>query len=220
VEAKKTPQADLASKQGLFFSIGLVISLSVVASAFEWRSYDQQIEISQGKNVNSFEELIEIPSTVQPPPPAPPVQQPQIVEVPDDAEVQEDLNIEFDVEAPVLDLPSPALMPAEEETDEIFTIVEEGAAPIGGMPAFYQYLRDNMKYPAVARRVGVEGKVMLSFVVSKDGSISDVTVLKGIGAGCDEEAVRVMASAPHWKPGKQRGKAVNQRCVLPIKFSF
>jgi protein TonB len=192
----------------------------MIATAFEWRSYDQQVNIGQEKNTNSFEELMEVPVTVQPPPPAPVVQQPQIVEVPDDVEVQENLNIEFDVEAPVLDLPALIVETAEEEVDEIFTIVEEGATPVGGMPKFYQYLKDNMKYPAVARRAGVEGKVLVSFVVGKDGSISEVTVLKGIGAGCDEEAVRVMANAPHWKPGKQRGKAVRQRCVLPIKFSF
>ena len=221
MEAKKTPQADLSSKQGLFFGIGLVISLGLVSTAFEWKSYDQTVNLASGKSVNTFEELMEVPATEQTPPPIPIVQQPQIVEVPDDEEIVEDIKIEFDVEAPNLDLPVAATeVLAEEETDEIFTIVEEGAAPVGGMPAFYQYLKDNMKYPAVARRAGVEGKVLVSFVVGKDGSISEVTVLKGIGAGCDEEAVRVMAKAPHWKPGKQRGKPVRQRCILPIKFAF
>lgn len=220
MEAKKTPQADLTNKTSLFFSIGLVLSLGVVGTAFEWKSYGNQVNLAQAKNVDSFEELMEIPVTEQTPPPVPVVQQPRIVEVSDDEEVVENLKIEFDVEAPNLDLPPSQIETAEEETDEIFTIVEENAEPMGGMPSFYKYLRDNMKYPAVARRTGVEGKVLVSFIVGKDGAISEVSVLKGIGAGCDEEAIRVMANAPPWKAGKQRGKPVRQRCVLPIKFAF
>jgi protein TonB len=77
-----------------------------------------------------------------------------------------------------------------------------------------------MKYPAQARRMGVEGKVFVQFVIGKDGSINDVKIIKGIGAGCDEEAARVMQSAPPWNPGKQRGKAVKQRYTLPIIFKL
>jgi protein TonB len=77
-----------------------------------------------------------------------------------------------------------------------------------------------MKYPAQARRMGVEGKVFVQFVIGKDGAISDVKVIKGIGAGCDEEAIRVVQSSPSWNPGKQRGKAVKQRYTLPIIFKL
>lgn len=108
----------------------------------------------------------------------------------------------------------------EEEVEEVFTIVEESAEPIGGMDAFYKYVQKNLKYPAQARRMGVEGKVFVQFVIDKDGSITDVKVVKGIGAGCDEEAVRVIESAPKWKPGKQRGRPVKQRIVLPISFKL
>jgi protein TonB len=88
------------------------------------------------------------------------------------------------------------------------------------MTAFYKYLVETMKYPPQARRLGVEGKVLVQFVVDKNGNISDVKVLKGIGAGCDEEAVRVMQKAPAWTPGKQRGKAVKQRCIVPLNFKL
>jgi periplasmic protein TonB len=107
-----------------------------------------------------------------------------------------------------------------EEVEEIFTIVEESASPVGGMPAFYKYLVETMKYPPQARRLGVEGKVTLQFVVDKNGTIGEVKVLKGIGSGCDEEAIRVMQKAPAWSPGKQRGKAVKQRCIVPISFKM
>jgi len=68
--------------------------------------------------------------------------------------------------------------------------------------------------------MGIEGKVFVEFVIEKDGSITDVKAIKGIGAGCDEEAVRILQSAPNWKPGKQRGKPVRQKMVLPISFKL
>lgn len=222
MEAKKTEKADLTNKSGLFFSIGLLVTMSLVITAFEWKDYDENVIDLMGKTTNTFEEMMEVPPTEQPPPPAPVVQQPQIVEVPDEEEIKEDLNIKFDVEVteetkvePVVVVEAPV-----EEVDEIFTVVEETAAPKGGMPAFYKYVGDKMKYPAQARRMGVEGRVFVEFVINKDGSISDVRAIKGIGAGCDEEAVRVVQAAPAWTPGKQRGKPVKQRMVLPIIFKL
>lgn len=221
METKKTRKADLSNKKGLFFSIGLLATLILVSTAFEWRQNDKQLNLLANKSTNAFEEIIEVPPTDIPPPPTPVIQQPQIIEVPDEEEIKEDLNIKFDVEAPRIELTSSAVIePTAEETDEIFTIVEENAMPQGGMPAFYKYLVDNMRYPALARRNNIEGKVLVQFVVGKDGAISDVKVLKGIGAGCDQEAVRVMEKAPSWKPGKQRGKAVRQRCIIPLSFQI
>ena len=222
MEAKKTEKADLTKKSGLFLSIGLLFTLAIAVMAFEWKSYDEQVDLLQGKSTNTFEEMIEVPPTEQPPPPAPVIQQPQIVEVPDEEEIKEDLNIKFDVEV-TEDTKVDAVTVVEEvkeEVDEIFTVVEETAAPKGGMPAFYNYISEKMKYPAQARRMGVEGKVFVQFVIGKDGSITDVKVIKGIGAGCDEEAARVMQGAPPWNPGKQRGKAVKQRYTLPIQFKL
>jgi len=210
----------LSNKRGLFFSIGLFSALSVALMAFEWKQTDEKVDLLSAKSTNTFEEMIEVPTTQQLPPLAPVIQQPKIVEVPDEEEIQENLNIDLDNESPRIEVASVAVAEAEEEVDEIFTIVEESAMPNGGMPAFYKYLVDNMRYPAQARRLGVEGKVTLSFVVDKNGKISEVNVLRGIGSGCDEEAVRVMQNAPSWKPGKQRGKAVKQRCIMPISFKM
>lgn len=213
-------QADIYQKRSLFFSVGLLLSLGGVTTAFEWKTADTKIDLLAERTTNTVEELIDVPPTQQLQPPPPVIQQPQIVEVPDAVEINENLNIEFDVEAPRLDLPVAETAPVEEETEEVFTIVEEAAMPVGGMTAFYKYLQENVRYPAVARRNGVEGKVMVQFVVGKDGTISEVKVLRGIGAGCDEEAVRVMEKAPRWNAGRQRGKPVRQRCMLPIVFSF
>ena len=111
-------------------------------------------------------------------------------------------------------------MEEEEEVEEIFTIVEDQPTPDGGMAAFYQFVQKNLKYPAQARRMGIEGKVFVQFVVDKNGTLTEVQAVKGIGAGCDEEAVRVIEGAPKWKPGKQRGRSVKVRMILPITFKL
>jgi protein TonB len=220
MEIKKTQGADLLAKKGLFFSIGLVSSLALALMAFEWRQQDEKLDLFSAKSTNTFEEMLDVPTTQQLPPLAPVIQQPQIVEVPNEEKIKENLNISFDNEAPTIEVTSVISDEPAEEVDEIFTIVEEPAMPAGGMNSFYKYLVDNMKYPPQARRLGIEGKVTLQFVVDKNGLISDVSVLRGIGSGCDEEAVRVMRNAPVWKPGKQRGKPVKQRCIMPISFKM
>jgi periplasmic protein TonB len=111
---------------------------------------------------------------------------------------------------------------AKEEVDEdvVFTVVEQQAEFPGGMEALVKFLQKNVKYPAIARRMGVEGSVFVSFVVDRAGAISDIQVVKGISAECDKEATRVVGMMPPWKPGKQNGKAVKSRFVLPVKFKL
>jgi protein TonB len=108
----------------------------------------------------------------------------------------------------------------EEEENKIFTVVEQQPEFEGGYEAMMNFIRKNMRYPASARRMGVEGTVYVSFVVSKDGSISEVQVVRGISADCDKEAMRVVSMMPPWKPGRQNGKPVFVRFVLPIKFKL
>ncbi len=223
MEAKKSEKADLEKKSSFFFSIGLLITMVLVVMAFENKQYDETLAELVGKNTNTFEEILEVPPTDVPPPPPPQIQAPVIIEVPDEEKIEEEIDVKFDVEASEETKVQEVVVVAEEpkeEVEEIFTIVEEPASPKGGMPAFYKYIGDKMKYPAQARRMGIEGKVFVEFVIGKDGSISEVRAVKGIGAGCDEEAVRVVQAAPSWTPGKQRGKAVKQRMVLPITFKL
>jgi TonB family protein len=104
---------------------------------------------------------------------------------------------------------------------DVYMIVDETATPETGMPAFYQEVARKIKYPVEARKLGIEGKVFVEFVVQTDGSISDVKAIKGIGTGCDEEAVAVLTtSAIKWIPGKNQGVLVKQRLVLPITFKL
>lgn len=223
MEPKKNPDIDLSKKGGLFFNIGLAASLLIVITAFEWRFYDEGNLVDLGQVEDNFEDLMEIPPTEQPPPPPPKVQLPQIIEVPDEEEIEEEIEVELDVEITEETVIEEIVFeeaPEEEVAEEIFTIVEDQPAPQGGMGAFYQYVAKKLKYPNQARRMGIEGKVFVQFVVDKDGTITDVQAVKGIGAGCDEEAVRVISSSPKWKPGKQRGRPVKVRMILPITFKL
>lgn len=104
--------------------------------------------------------------------------------------------------------------------DEVFTLVEHQPGPVKGMKSFYTYIRKNLRYPSQARRMGIEGKVFLEFIVNKDGSLSNIRVLKGIGAGCDMEAKKVLQNAENWTPGRQNGAPVKVRMVIPITFSL
>lgn len=106
------------------------------------------------------------------------------------------------------------------EVDNVFDIVEEMPVPPGGMPGLTDYLFRELKYPEQAKRLGVEGMVMLRFIVRSDGTLSNIEVEQGIGAGCDAEAVRVLEQISGWKPGIQKGKDVDVRVRLPIKFEL
>jgi protein TonB len=120
----------------------------------------------------------------------------------------------------VFDEPVEEVLKEESDEDVIFMVVEQQAEFPGGLVAMMKFIIKNMKYPAAARRMGVEGSVFVSFVIDKEGTISDLTVIKGISADCDKEALRVIKLMPPWKPGKQNGRAVKSRFVLPIKFKL
>ena len=223
MEVKKNLNADLEKKSSLFLNIGLCISLLLVITAFEWKFYDRGSGMDLGSIDDNFEDLMEIPQTEQPPPPPPVIQQPEIIEVPDEEEIEEEIEIIIDVEITEETVIEEIVFeeaPEEEEVDEIFTIVEDQPEPPGGIGAFYKYVATTLRYPAQARRMGIEGKVFVQFVVDKDGSLTNVQAIKGIGAGCDEEAVRVISKAKKWKPGRQRGRAVKVRMILPITFKL
>jgi periplasmic protein TonB len=226
MDVKKTPQADLENKKTLFFSISLVISMSLVVMAFQWKQYDSTTVEKRNLTSDNVENEIDVPVTDIAPPPVKTIQQPQIVEVPDEKKIEEDIDIKFDAEVTEdtkVEVAKAYEGPKEEEpevADQIFLVVEQPATPKDGIAAFYRYVSSKLVYPAQARRMEISGKVFVEFVINKDGSITDVRVVKGIGGGCDEEAARIIADAPAWNAAKQRGKPVKQRMVLPIMFTL
>jgi TonB family protein len=124
------------------------------------------------------------------------------------------------LESKIIEVPAQQSFVGQELADEVFDIVEEQPAPVGGMKEFYSYVAHNLRYPTTARQKGIEGRVFIQFVVDSEGNLTKIKTVKGVGAGCDEEAVRVLEGAPNWKPGKQRGRAVNVRMILPITFKI
>jgi len=225
LKIKKDHEEQGKMERQLFMSFGLVLSLVLVIVAFQWKFYEKQSVVELSGPVENFEDLMEVPVTEQPPPPPPDQSQVvNLVEV-EDEEIIEEMDVDFDLEASEETVVEEVAYEVEmmeeieeEEAEEIFTIVEDQPQPPGGMVAFYKYVGANLIYPALARRTGIQGKVFVQFVVEKDGTITGAKVVKGIGAGCDEEAARVIMGAPKWKPGKQRGKPVKVLKILPIHF--
>jgi len=107
-----------------------------------------------------------------------------------------------------------------QKEDSVFNVVEKMPLFNGGNEGLYSYLGKNIKYPDEAKIKGVQGTVYVTFIIEKDGSVSHVKILRGIGSGCDEEAFRVVESMPKWTPGYSEGKAVRVSFNLPIKYKL
>jgi len=207
----------------MFIQIGLIISLALTWAVFEIKSYDKREIADIGRTVEVVEEeMVEITKQEQKPQPVEvPKQTTQIQVVEDDVEVEDvEINAEVD-QNEVIEEYVPVEVEEEEIVEaEIFTIVEEMPEFPGGMQKLADYLAKNIKYPQMARESGIQGRVFVNFVVEPDGSVSNVNVMRSLGGGCDEEAMRVVKSMPKWKPGKQRGKAVRVSYILPVNFKL
>lgn len=220
MEPKKNPFYDLDRKRNFHLAIGLILSLSLVTVAFEWRTRVEPIDLLVSP-VSDEPLLPPIPITVHEPP-KPKLVQPVIVPVPNDEEVKVDVEVIIDVQITDHDLEDylATTEPPKEAAEEVLIFAETQPSFPGGIDAFYRYLGETVAYPKQAIRRGVSGKVFVEFVVDKDGSLSQLRVAKGIGAGCDEEALRVIKNSPRWNPGKQRGRAVRVRMMVPITFKL
>lgn len=227
MELKKNPKADLEKRRGLYLEIGLVVILVAALVAFNVKSYDKEEKVQFERQASEEQEEIIIQTQQEELPPPPPPEQPEVSTefevVEDEAEIKNELvvNAEVTEETKNIEI-TPVKIEEEEEEEEvqIFTVVENDPEFPGGMEALYKYLRDNIKYPQLARDNNITGKVYVTFVVERDGSIANPRVLKDIGGGCGAEAIRVVKSMPKWKPGKQRGKAVRVQFNLPVSFNL
>lgn len=109
---------------------------------------------------------------------------------------------------------------SDKNADVVYTVVEKEAEFPGGFEAMNRFLSENIKYPTLAKQKNIQGKVIISFIIEKNGSISDIKVIKDIGEGCGEEGVRIVKLMPKWKPAQQRGEPVRQQFLLPISFNL
>ena len=227
MELKKNPKADLEKRRGLYLEIGLVVILAATLVAFEVKSYDSEEETAfQREVIDEPEEVIIQTDVVEPPPPPPP-EVPEVTTlinvVDDEQKIKNELvvNAEVTEETKNVEITQVKVEEEVEVAEEpIFTVVESEPEFPGGMEALYKYLAQNIKYPQLARENGITGKVYVTFVVEKDGSIANPRILRDIGGGCGAEAIRVVKAMPKWSPGKQRGKAVRVQFNLPVNFNL
>jgi protein TonB len=222
------------------FIIALVTFALVLAFPFIRKMFDNEVVADTTVREIKYNELAAPPpiDINQPPPPKvelpPPVKEaikfvpPKVTEkevVDEMPTITELKNAEPALETNegpgevVFDEPvAEAVAEPAEDPNKVYMLVEQQPEFPGGVEAMMKFVSKNMRYPPQARRMGTEGSVFVEFVVDQTGKISGTKVLKGIGSGCDEEAVRVINQMPQWKPGKQNGRAVNVRFVLPLKF--
>lgn len=237
---------------GLHFKLGLTCALAMVLLSFSWTDYDDQAYVEWG-GLDQIEELFpDIPLTEHKPPPPPPPPPPIIEEVPVEELIDEeppkfvDESVEEDdiVEEPIYEeeaaeIPeAPSAAPEEDEIDELVYVPES-------MPRFpgceglddtrkekeacakkkmLEYIYSKLNYPTWAMENGIEGTCVIQFVVTKDGSVDDIEIVRDIGGGCGKAAYKVVADMSglpeKWTPGKQRGRNVKVKYTLPIKFKL
>lgn len=228
MRTKKTHKSELEDKRFIFFEIGLIISLAIILYALEFKSYlKSDIDLKSWVIDDTPEEMVEITlQNKEPPPPSPPEQTTIIEIVDNDIEVEQEIEIdveanqdtEMEVYNPIIES---ELEEEEEEAEEqVFMVVESMPQFPGGDVALMKYLGENINYPKAARESGIQGRVFVSFVVEKDGKVTNIIILRGIGGGCDEEAIKVVQEMPEWIPGKQRGMPVRVQFNLPINFTL
>ena len=227
MEIKKSPKADLENKKMMAVLIGLVMALGIMYIAFEWSQNEITVyeEALQGP-VEIDEEMVEVTFREETPPPPPPPQPEtvlsDIIDIQDnEAEVETtDFNSEDDADARV-EIQAPIAPPEEEEEEQVIHIrVEKMPEFPGGQEALNRFLVRNIKYPLLAQENGIQGRVVCQFVVNSDGSIVDISVVRGVEESLDKEAIRVIQSMPKWTPGRQGGKSVRVKYTLPIRFKL
>lgn len=230
MELKKSPKADLENKRSYFLEIGIIVALAACIGLFSWSQKERKIENLVQEEVVAVEtEMTEVTVQEDKRPPAPMKTQAVVLSdllnvVQNDAKIEQTMNIlDLDVTQDLaVDVGKfGGTYTSEEEVveDDPVVIAEEMPSFMGGdVNAFSRWCSQHIKYPPVAIDNGSQGKVMLQFVVERDGSISRVTVQRGVDKYLDEEAVRVVKSAPKWKPGSNRGKPVRVYVNVPITF--
>lgn len=225
MEVKKSKKAEIESHRGTWLLMGFIAVLTFMFVAFEWAEYDKKVDTSVGAQEPVFvQELVPITVPKEPLPPPPP--ESTVTEVitiaPDDTpeadgkvEGTEMSNAGVEVKHIPIDEPEP-----EPTETEIFVFAEKMPEFKGGAAAMNAFLAKEMRYPPVPQENGIQGKVIVQFVVDKDGSITNIEVVRGVHPQLDKEAVRVIGLMPKWNPGMQREKPVRVKYTVPVFFKL
>ncbi|MBO4561874.1 MAG: energy transducer TonB [Bacteroidaceae bacterium] len=225
MEIKKSEKADLERGKSTSLLIGFVMALAVMFVALEWTQREVEDDSDLYAVVDIHMEDMMVPITMPekktvPPPPAA-VSKAEIIEiVEDDADIEEDIMVspEDNVEWVDIDNDVDIIVEEEPEEPEVFMVVEDMPEFPGGTAALMQYLQKNIKYPAICRENNIQGRVLVTFIVNKDGAVVEPEVVKSVNPSLDKEALRVISTMPKWKPGSQRGKPVRVKYTVPVNF--
>ena len=223
MEFKKNPTKDLSKWKGTLTHLGLAMSIGAVLVAFEWKAYEEKPLITISEQNTKWEEDFVPPITIVAPPP-PPLIPTQVIILEDDQKIDQetlpDIDIDFSESEPIIDIPIGNNPPIIDKADEILDYTEEMSSFKGGMDAWYLYLKSNLNYPLNEQKLGVEGTVLLRFVINTDGSIQDVQVIRSPSEGLSHAAMTVIENSPKWNPGKSSGRPVRSRMTIPIRFKL
>ena len=223
MELKKSPKADLNNKRGLLLEIGLVVSLLLVIAAFAYTPKEYRIEIAKEYVAPVEEEITEVTRQDQKPPEAPKKVEVKVITdmlevVTNDTKITTDVDFaEFDENTEVIQ----QVEVKEEviEDDQPFLIAETMPSFQGGdLNKFRTWVQQNIRFPQIALENGIQGRVVLSFVIEKDGRLTNIQVLQTPDRSLSDEAIRVLQQSPKWSPGKQRNQPVRVRYTLPVEF--
>ncbi len=220
---RKNKNANLENKRRTFFQIGLIISLVLVIAAFQYRVYDFEHNPLPRFNRTRFQQE-DAPITTQEPPEIKelPKQKAMVIKIkPDDFPETKDIFIDVSFNGPDFEttLPDIADEPRYKE-DSIYISVERLPEFPGGYAALLTYLGSAIKYPEIAHSAGIQGTVYIEFVIEADGSTSNYKILRSLGGGCAEEALKAVKNMPRWKPAMQNMRNVRYKFVLPVKFTL
>lgn len=237
MELKKSKQASLETNRPTFLLLGLIFAFGITLESFEWLKSDIKIKpISAYEGEELYEPINEVmivkpqpksssskqqraskgPVIVTPEPIAPVTPSPQPDPKPNP---NPSVNPGFNIDNPLPgDDQGEILPPIDPTLDYIF--VEQKPEFIGGQVAMMKFLAQNVKYPEVCRVNGIQGRVYVSFIIDEKGNVTDVELKKGKNKHLDKEAIRVIKSMPQWTPGKQRGKAVKVKYVIPVSYKL
>ena len=235
MEVKKSKKADLEGSKSTGLLIGYIVALATMFACFEYttREYEETDVVYATTSFVSEEEVVPITQPIFTAAPPPPADAPQVAEILDIVDNNTDIveeKIETSestteaISGPVSHVSGPVMTgppaPVQEESDEgeIFEVVEQNPSFPGGDKALMAWLQNHLKYPASAQENNIQGRVLVQFVVNKDGSIVEPKIIRPVDAALDKEAMRVVSAMPKWTPGKQRGKNVRVRFTLPVTF--
>ena len=223
MELKKSPKADLNNKRGLLLEIGLVVSLLLVIAACAYTPKEYRIEIVTEYVAPVEEEITEVTRQDQKPPEAPKKVEVKVITdmlevVTNDTKITTDVDFaEFDENTEVIQ----QVEVKEEviEDDQPFLIAETMPSFQGGdLNKFRAWVQQNIRFPQIALENGIQGRVVLSFVIEKDGRLTNIQVLQSPDRSLSDEAIRVLSKSPKWSPGKQRNQVVRVKYTLPVDF--